>query len=95
MSIDNVENSIKTSLKERYDNLVAKAKKAEQRWTAAREKYYKSLLAIPLNKWHKDYNKLKKKSEDNFFEMTLAGDAYVDATKRANDNYITTVSYLT
>ena len=72
---------IKGSLQERAEELRIAAKESEQRWLDAREKYYKSLALIPSNKYAANYNKLKEIADNNFFELKLAGEHYVNYTK--------------
>ena len=75
---------IKGSLKERSDELNEQAKKSEQKWEDARKKYYTSLNYIPLNKYDENYAKMKKYSDDRFFDLCLAADHMLDDKKRAN-----------
>ena len=76
---------IKGSLKERSDELKEQAEKSEQRWENAQKKYYMSLNNIPLNKYDENYAKMKKISDDCFFELGLAADHMLGDKKRANN----------
>ncbi|MBO7673082.1 hypothetical protein J6S88_06720 [bacterium] len=78
---------IEGSLAERKEELALQAQKSERRWTEARERYYASLMAIPINKLDKDYNQRKKEADDNWFELTLAAEAYVGDNKRYNMSF--------
>lgn len=77
-------NPIKEGMDERQAQLDAKKAETTSVWQDARKAYYAQLSVANLDGSVEN----KQKADDLYFEMKLAGEHMVDATKRANNSAI-------
>ncbi len=77
-------NPIKDGMDERQAKLDSEKAAKTSVWQEARKAYYAQLAVVSSD----DTVENKQKADDLFFEMKLAGEHMMDATKRANNSAI-------
>ena len=82
-------NPLKQDVSARQEKLDAQKAVAQNVWAEARKAYYAQLSVLQTDKTDEN----QQKAEDLFFNMQLAGEHMVDATRRANDSAIMNITF--
>lgn len=83
-AVGTVTNPIREGMEEHQAKLDAEKTNRTNIWQEARKAYYAQLAVVHSD----DSIENKEKADDLFFEMKLAGEHMVDATKHANNSAI-------